>query len=63
MRNVKRINNDILDFSRKSSFENMPEYQLHCHSFFEIYYFVGGHVEYMVEGYPLHPCTQKHYAF
>ena len=59
MRNVKRINNDILDFSRKSSFENMPEYQLHCHSFYEIYYFVGGQVEYMVEGTRYIPAPQS----
>ncbi len=50
MRDVSRINNDILDFSRKSTFENMPEYQLHCHGFYEIYFFIGGQVEYMVEG-------------
>lgn len=49
-----KINNDFVDFSKKSTVENMDEYFLHCHGFYEIYYFIGGRVDYMVEG--------KHYA-
>lgn len=59
MRDVCRINNDQLDFSFNKSFENIPDYQLHCHNIYEIYYFVDGAVEYMVEGrmyYPS-PCS------
>ena len=38
--------------------ENDP-YEVHCHSFFELYYFLTGHVSYMVEGvtYELAPHT------
>lgn len=50
MRENALIQTDYLDFSRKSSTELFDEYQLHCHSFFELYYFISGNVRYMVEG-------------
>jgi AraC-like DNA-binding protein len=55
----KKIRNDMVDFSIRSTFEDVPEYQLHCHGFYEIYYFISGCVEYMVEGkhYELKPGT------
>ncbi|MDL2233221.1 AraC family transcriptional regulator [Ruminococcaceae bacterium OttesenSCG-928-L11] len=31
------------------------DYTLHCHSFYEIYYFIRGDVEYRIEGVPYHP--------
>lgn len=44
------IKNDLVDFSKKRTVENTEEFYLHCHGFYEIYYFVSGHVDYMVEG-------------
>ena len=53
------IKNDLMDFSKKQTRESSEEFLLHCHGFFEIYYFTGGHVDYMVEGshYNLKPGT------
>lgn len=47
---MESIKNDLVDFSKKQTTENMEEFYLHCHGFYEIYYFVSGHVDYMVEG-------------
>lgn len=54
-----RIKNDMVDLSLRTTAEDIPEYQLHCHSFYEIYYFISGNVGYMVEGkhYDLKPGT------
>ncbi|MEG1426103.1 MAG: AraC family transcriptional regulator [Oscillospiraceae bacterium] len=44
------IVNDYANFSKKSTCERYTEYQLHCHSCYELYYFISGDVKYMVEG-------------
>lgn len=43
--NAKRILYD-----HKKSYERTDDYILHCHSLYEIYYFISGDVSYLVEG-------------
>ncbi len=43
------------NFTYKESCLNTDGFQLHCHSYYEIYYFVSGEVDYLVEGMPFHP--------
>lgn len=38
------------DFSISSAPLIKADYQLHCHSFYELYYFISGDIKYMVEG-------------
>lgn len=37
-------------YDHKKSFERTRDYILHCHSFYEVYYFISGDVSYLVEG-------------
>ncbi|MFI3326253.1 MAG: AraC family transcriptional regulator [Clostridia bacterium] len=37
-------------FSKTSDPYINDKYQLHCHSFYELYYFINGDIKYMVEG-------------
>lgn len=55
----KSLQNDMVEFFHKTTRENIYDFQLHCHSYFEIYYFISGNAEYMVEGkhYELKPKT------
>ncbi|MDD7482479.1 MAG: AraC family transcriptional regulator [Clostridia bacterium] len=48
-----------LNASHKWNAAMQEPYEIHCHSFYELYYFVSGHVRYMVEGvrYDLSPHT------
>lgn len=44
------INTDLIDLARTADYQYFDEYQLHCHSSYELYYFISGDVKYMVEG-------------
>lgn len=40
----------LILYDHKKSFERTDDYVLHCHSLYEIYYFISGDVSYLVEG-------------
>lgn len=41
---------DLVRFHRKRSYTRSDTYALHCHYFYEVYYFIDGKVSYLVEG-------------
>lgn len=47
-------NNDYM-FHKTSTDKLIKEYQLHCHSYYEVFYFVSGDISYMVEGKVYNP--------
>lgn len=47
------------NLSYKATRERFSEYQLHCHGFYELYYFTGGNVRYMVEGTHFTPAASS----
>ena len=51
----KYIKSDLAYFAKKHHAERSEDYQMHCHLFYEIYYFIEGDVDYMVEGKVYHP--------
>jgi len=50
---------EYVDFGHKITRETMNSYALHCHPMYEIYYFISGDVEYMVEGTRYEPSPQS----
>lgn len=50
MKMSREANSRLYHFGFNSTREQAKEFALHCHSCYEIYYFVSGSVEYMVEG-------------
>lgn len=44
------LNTRLIRYDHKISREHTDEYVLHCHSYYEIYYFIRGDVSYLVEG-------------
>lgn len=44
------ISNQNYMFHRTCTNELIKEYQLHCHTNFEVFYFISGDISYMVEG-------------
>lgn len=53
------IKTEEFDFSRKINYEHFEQYQLHCHSYYELYYFISGNVKYMVEGKNYEPTPKS----
>ena len=49
------INTDQVSFSCSTSREATGEYALHCHNFYEVYLFLEGDVDYLVEGKQYRP--------
>ncbi len=49
------ISTDMVHFSQSVTMEPMTDYQIHCHKEYEIYYFLEGDVDYLVEGKLYHP--------
>lgn len=49
------FNTDHVSFSYNISKEPSDGYTLHCHNFYEVYYFLEGNVDYLVEGYKYKP--------
>lgn len=47
--------NKDLHFHYAFTHESNTQYALHCHPMYEIYYFIGGHTSYLVEGKEYHP--------
>lgn len=41
---------ELVNFSYMASNEITKQYLLHCHNFYEVYYFIDGDVDYLVEG-------------
>lgn len=44
------ISTEHVIFGYNNTIEKNDDYQLHCHNFYEIYYFLEGDVDYLVEG-------------
>lgn len=55
----KDFKNDIIYFSRNDNDIVGSDYLVHCHLFYEIYYFISGDVDYMVEGKTYHPAPHS----
>lgn len=49
------LNTDQVSFSYSTSREAMGEYSLHCHNFYEVYLFLEGDADYLVEGKQYRP--------
>ncbi|SHO51524.1 AraC family transcriptional regulator [Anaerocolumna xylanovorans] len=47
---LAEITTEHIMFGYSYSNETSKDYQLHCHNFFEVYYFLEGDVDYLVEG-------------
>ena len=50
-----RLNNKVINFNYSSSNEVNKEFKIHYHNIFEVYYFIEGDVDYLVEGKQYHP--------
>ena len=50
MASLCNINNDLAQFTYSLSNAINQTHQLHCHNVYEIYYFIEGEVDYLVEG-------------
>ncbi|MET3851682.1 MULTISPECIES: helix-turn-helix transcriptional regulator [Paenibacillus] len=44
------IHTDSLNFHHAADRRKTDQYALHCHNFYEVYYFIAGEVSYLVEG-------------
>lgn len=42
-------------YTHRTTHRSSPMFDLHCHSFFEIYYIIRGKVQYLIEGKPYTP--------
>ncbi len=51
---LAEIKNDRVLFSYSLSEESSNDYSLHCHNYYELYYFIEGDVDYLVEGRQYH---------
>lgn len=49
------IHTDLISFGYSESAYIMEEYALHCHNFYEVYYFLSGDADYLVEGINYQP--------
>ncbi|MHB8131500.1 MAG: AraC family transcriptional regulator [Mobilitalea sp.] len=59
MANLSSIITDMVQFSYNSSTEIYTTHQIHCHNVFEIYYFIEGDADYLVEGKLYHPAPHS----
>lgn len=50
MAHLSSIDTNQVQFAYNLSNEMTPAHQIHCHNIYEIYYFVEGEVDYLVEG-------------
>lgn len=57
MASLAQITTEHVIFGYSNSTQSSKEYALHCHNFYEIYYYIEGDVDYLVEGiyYKLSP--------
>ena len=64
MDSTAHINTDLVSFGYSESTYVMTDYALHCHNFYEVFYFLSGDADYLVEGvnYQLHleVCCYSH---
>lgn len=50
MASIASYNQTDIQYAHSIDVTRNDDYQLHCHSMYEIYYFIGGDVSYLVEG-------------
>lgn len=55
MGSIANISNEYMKFNYIITTEVKPEFQIHCHDIYEIYYFLEGDVDYLVEGKKYRP--------
>ncbi len=55
MKIFTQIQNDKMLFTYSMSEDVGDRYSLHCHNIYEIYYFIEGEADYLVEGHEYHP--------
>ncbi len=55
MPSYAKLNNKAINFNYSSSNEVTGEFNIHSHSIFEVYYFIEGDVDYLVEGKQYRP--------
>jgi AraC-like DNA-binding protein len=55
----QEIHTDSIIFHHSVDHRKTDEYALHCHNFYEIYYFIAGNVSYLVEGKPYVPAPHS----
>ncbi len=60
---ISGITTDMVQFSYSVSTESMTDYQIHCHNVYEIFYFLEGDVDYLVEGKLYHPTPHSMLLF
>lgn len=53
------IHTEKISFGYSASREVTEQYALHCHNFYEIYYFIEGDVDYLVEGQHYKPTANS----
>ena len=49
MDSTAHINTDLVSFGYSESTYVMTDYALHCHNFYEVFYFLSGDADYLVE--------------
>lgn len=55
MDSTAHINTDLVSFGYSESTYVMEDYALHCHNFYEVFYFLSGDADYLVEGVNYQP--------
>lgn len=50
-----QIHTNLVSFGYSESCSIMKDYALHCHNFYEVYYFLSGDADYLVEGVNYRP--------
>lgn len=55
MPSLAQLENEDINFHSILSEESCNSFQIHCHNIFEIYYFIEGDIDYLVEGKVYHP--------
>ncbi len=59
MTTFANINNNKVLFTYSNGNETSKRFQIHCHNIFELYYFIEGDVDFMVEGKVFHPTPRS----
>lgn len=57
--NFRNINTEHVQFGYNERGKKAEDYTLHCHNHYEIYYFLEGDVDYLVEGQKFKPTPQS----
>lgn len=55
MEKIDAFTHDQIIFLNNTTCMASSKYQLHCHNMFEVYYLIGGDVDYRIEGQEYHP--------